>query len=280
MQAPVERRSHGVQVGRRLALGVYAVVILVPLLMVLLGSFRTLPDLFASPFGLPREPTLDNYRRVLGEGELGRAFLNSSIVTACSVTLTLLIALLVSFACTRLPGWQGWALWGFLVLGMSVPAQANMVPQYVLFERLGLLDSLTGLVLINIAVTLPVAVFILGGFLRTVPKELYEAAAIDGAGQWRTLRSIAVPLSLPAVATTGIFLFVMHWNDLLYPLLFVQSQDTRTLPLALLGFQGEFLTEYTLLFTGVVVASTPVVLAYLFLQRYFVAGMTSGAVKA
>jgi raffinose/stachyose/melibiose transport system permease protein len=162
---------------------------------------------------------------------------------------------------------------------MAVPAQANMIPQYVEFDRLGLTNSLVGLVLINVVVTLPIAVFILTGFMKTLPREIYEAAAIDGAGPWRTYRSIAIPLSRPSLAATDIFLFVIHWNELLYPLLFIQQPGKRTLPLALLNFQGEFQTNYPVLFTGVVVASAPLVITYLLLQRYFVAGMTAGSVK-
>jgi len=256
-----------------------AVVVVVPLAVVLLGTVKTLPELFASPFGLPQDPTLDNYRRVLVDGGLGTAFRNSVVVTALSVPLALLLGSLAAFTCARLPGKFGWALFGFLVIGMTVPAQASIVPQYVLFERLGLLNSLAGLVLINVTATLPVAVFILTGFLKALPKELFEAASIDGAGALRSWASIAMPLARPALATTGIFLFVMHWNDLFYPLFFVQSPDKRTLPLALLDFQGEFLVEYTLLFTGIVIASLPVVVSYVFLQRYFIAGFTSGSVR-
>ncbi len=105
--------------------------------------------------------------------------------------------------------------------------------------------------------TLPIAVFIMTGFLKTLPKELFEAAAIDGSGPWRTYRSIVIPVSVPSLSATAIFLFVIHWNDLLYPLLFIQDAAKRTIPVALLSFQGEFLTNYPLLFTGVVVASAP-----------------------
>jgi raffinose/stachyose/melibiose transport system permease protein len=134
-------------------------------------------------------------------------------------------------------------------------------------------------VLINIVVTLPIAVFILTGFLKTIPGEIFEATSIDGSGPWRTYRSVILPLSAPSLAATAIFLFVIHWNDLLYPLLFIQEPGKRTLPVALLSFQGEFLTDYPLLFTGVVVASAPIVVTYVFLQRYFVAGITAGSVK-
>jgi len=269
----------GFTLTRRLILGLYAVVIAVPLTVVLFGTFKTTEQLFTSPFGLPSSASLDNYATVLGEQNLDRALYNSVAVTVASVVTTLFLASLAAYAVARIPGWRGNLMFGFLVLGLTVPAQANMIPQYVLFDRLGLLDSLFGLVLINVVARLPVAVLILGGFMKALPKEFYEASSIDGAGPWRPYRSIALPLSRPAMATTAIFLFVLDWNELLYPLLFIQSAENRTLPLALLSFQGEFLTNYPLLFTGVVIATLPVLVTYLLMQRYFVAGITAGAVK-
>jgi len=269
----------GYQLTRRSLLAIYAIVIVVPAAVALTGTFKTTQELFASPFGLPSSLSLTNYSIVLGEQNLSGAFRNSAVVTLASVALTLFIGSLAAYAVVQIRGWKGALIFGFLVLGMAVPAQANMIPQFVLFDSLGLTNSLTGLVLINIVVTLPIAVFILAGFMRTLPRELFEAAAVDGSGPWRTYRSIVMPLSLPSVAATAIFLFVIHWNELLYPLLFIRDPGKRTLPLALLDFQGEFLTDYPLLFTGVIIASAPIVVAYLFLQRYFVAGMTAGSVK-
>lgn len=267
------------RLGRNAVLAVWALLIVVPLLVVVLGSFKTTAELFESPFGLPSELSTRNYAAVLGEGGLARAFFNSTVVTLSSVVLTLLLASLAAYGIARIPGWKGWLTFGFLVLGMSVPAQANMIPQYVLFNSLGLTNSLVGLVLINIVVTLPIAVFILTGFMKTLPKELYEASSVDGSGPWRTYASVIMPLSLPSLAAAAIFLFVIHWNELLYPLLFINEASKRTIPLTLLNFQGEFLTDYPLLFTGVIIASVPIVLAYVFLQRFFIAGITAGASK-
>ncbi|MEU4563885.1 carbohydrate ABC transporter permease [Actinoplanes sp. NPDC023936] len=264
---------------RRAVLALYALLIAVPLVVIVGGSFKTTPELFASPFGPPSNPTLDNYVTVLTKQDMLRVLGNSLTVVAVSVPVTLLLGSLVAFAVARLPRWPSRILFAIFAIGLAVPAQAVMIPQYVQFDRLGLRDSLTGLILVNIVVTLPIAVFILAGFMRTLPAELYEAAELDGAGPWACYRRIAVPVSYPSLAATAIFLIVMHWNDLLYPLLFIDDPDKRTLPLALLDFQGEYLTEYPLLFTGVVVASLPMVLAYAFLQRHFVAGITAGAVK-
>lgn len=265
--------------GRRALLAVYALLIAVPLAVVVFGSFKTQEQLFANPFLPTLAPKMSNYSAALFDQGIFIALVNSAVITVSSVVLTLIIASLAAYAVARIPGWRGNLIFGFLILGMAIPAQANMIPQRVLFNNLGLLDSRLGLILINITVTLPVATFILGGFMKTLPGSLFEASSIDGAGPWRTFRSIAVPLSAPSIAATTIFLFVIQWNDLLYPLLFIQSPDKKTLPLALLGFQGEFLTNYPLLFTGVIVSSLPIVVAYVFLQRYFVAGITAGATK-
>lgn len=267
------------QIGRRAALAVYSLLIVVPLLVVLTGAFKTTPDLFAAPFSFPTHGTVDNFTKVLGDGGLLRALANSAIVTGCGVVLTLALAATAAYGVSRIPGWRGWLLYGLLVVGMAIPAQANMIPQFVLFNNLGLTDSIVGLILIEIVATLPIAVFIIGGFMRTLPREIFEASSIDGAGPWRTFRSVVVPLSVPSLAATAIFLLVIQWNDLLYPLLFITNPDNRTLPLALLDFQGQYLTDYPVLFAGVIVASVPMVVAYAFLQRFFIAGISAGAVK-
>ena len=264
---------------RRAILLVYAIIIIVPLTIVIFGSFKTNEELFNKPFNLPESFAPTNYQEVLTGGDLAGAFLNSTIVAIVSVPATLFIASLAAYAVSRIPGFLSWLIFGFLILGMAIPAQTNMIALYVLFSQLGLLNSLAGLMLANVVATLPIAVFILTGFMKTLPKELFEASAIDGTGPWRVYRSIVMPLSAPSLAAAGIFLAVIHWNELLYPLLFVQSPDVRTLPLALLSFQGEYQTNYPLLFASVILASAPIVVAYVFLQRYFVAGITAGANK-
>jgi raffinose/stachyose/melibiose transport system permease protein len=266
-------------VGRAIGLTVYALVILVPLTVVIFTAFKTSPQMYASPFGLPLQPTLGNFGELIGDGRLGRNLLNSVVVTSFSVVLTLAFASAAAYGIARLLGWVGVVVFGLFALGLAVPAQVAMIPQYVIIKQLQLTNSLTGLVLINIAVTMPIAVFILTAFFKTLPQELYEAAELDGAGHFRVYRSIALPLSAPSLAAVAIFLVVMHWNDLLYPLLFITDPAKATLPKALLDFKGEYTTNYPVLFAGVLVASAPMIIAYVFLQRYFVAGMTAGATK-
>ena len=264
---------------RRVALGVYALIIAVPLLVVVFGTLKTTQELFAAPLGLPTSPTGANYATVIGNGEIVVALRNSVVVTICVLVITLALASTAAFAFARLRGALAATAYGFVVAGMAIPVQASMVPQFVLFDLLGLTDSLLGLVIVQSVMGLPIAVFILTGFMRTLPRELFEAADLDGASPWRTFRSIVLPLSTPSLAAAAIFLLVISWNDLLYPLLFITDPAKRTLPLTLLNFTGEYLTDYPLLFTGVVLASAPLAVAYVFLQRWFVAGLTAGSVK-
>ncbi|MBZ5200727.1 carbohydrate ABC transporter permease [Planomicrobium chinense] len=265
---------------RRFSLLVYALLILIPLLVVVLTSMKTLRETFSNPLGLPADGiNIDNYVAIFQEQTMAGYFMNSVIVTLFSVTFTLLFAAMIAFGITRLSSWLGNILFTLFTLGMMVPAQVIMVPLYSLMLDLNLTNSLVGLILVNVSTTLPIAVFILTGFMKTLPKELFEASTIDGAGNWQMFTKVAIPLSLPSLSATAIFLFVMHWNDLLYPLLFITDNAYKTLPLALLEFQGQYSTNYPMLFTGVIIASAPMVVAYVFLQRFFVAGMTAGAVK-
>lgn len=271
--------SRAFRARRNASLIAYAVIIVVPILVVVFGSLKSQQGIFSNPLGPPTSPQTSNYSDVWKAG-LPRAFRNSAIVTGSSVFCTVLFASLAGFAVARMRGWRANVLLGFFTLGLAIPAQVSIVQQFALFKDLGLTDSLFGLVVVETAVTLPVAVFILAGFMRTLPGELFEAAIVDGASNWRLYRSIVMPLSLPSVAAVTTFLFVIHWNDLQYPLLFLPTRDDLwTLPRQLVGLRGEYLTNYPVLFAGVLVASTPVVIAYVLLQRWFVAGMTSGAVK-
>lgn len=260
-------------------LTLFAVAILVPLMVVIFTTFKSTSEVFSNILSLPSSWNIENYVSIFVEQPMAKYFMNSVIVTLFSVSITLVLASLVAYSVTRMLGWIGVVVFSLFTVGMMVPAQVNMIPLYQLVYELGLTNSLTGLVLVNTAVTLPVAVFILSGFMKSLPKSLFEAATIDGANEWKMFLQIALPLSVPSMAATAIFLFVMHWNDLLYPLLFITDSDYKTLPLALLEFQGEYATNYPLLFTGVLIASAPMIIAYIFLQRYFVAGITAGSVK-
>lgn len=260
-------------------IAIYALLILIPVVSIFFTTFKSSAEMYQDVLGLPESFDFGNYVSLFIEESMNTYFINSVIVTIFSVSMTLFFASLIAFAITRMIGWIGNVLFGLFALGMMIPAQVNMIPLYQLVFDLGLTNTLTGLIIVNTSVTLPVAVFILTGFMKSLPKSLFEASTIDGASNWQMYTRIAMPLSLPSLSATAIFLFVMVWNDLLYPLLFITNKDYKTLPLALLEFQGEYMTNYPMLFTGVMIASAPMVIAYIFLQRYFIAGMTAGSVK-
>lgn len=268
----------GRAIGNGALLGVLAILVAVPALMVIVNSFKTQGQIISQPLALPTSPTVQGYRSAQ-ELDILRALRNSVMVVLFSVPLSIACSSLAAFAVARLRGWKSTALFAVFALGLAIPAQVIGVQQSALFIDLKLNNSLLGLVLVNIAATLPVAVFILTGFMRTLPTELFEAATIDGASNFRTFRSIAVPLSTPSIAAVSIFLFVIHWNDLFYPYLLISDNSKATLPVAIASFRGEFSTNYPALFAGLAIASGPMVAAYVFLQRWFVAGLTSGAVK-
>jgi raffinose/stachyose/melibiose transport system permease protein len=277
-EKPFRNPVTGRAIGEKAMLGVLALLIAVPALIVLISSFKTQGEIIRSPLSIPTKPSLEGYRSAK-EINILRALRNSALVVAFSVPFTVAFAAMAAFAITRLGGWRSRALFIAFSVGLAIPAQVIGVQQSALFIDLHLNNSFRGLVLINMAATLPVSIFILTGFMRTLPKELFEAATIDGASPWKTFRSVAVPLSMPSIAAVSIFLFVMHWNDLFYPYLLISDPSKATLPVAIAGFRGEFSTNYPGLFAGLAIASAPMIAAYVFAQRWFVAGLTSGAVK-
>jgi raffinose/stachyose/melibiose transport system permease protein len=264
---------------RIVSLTLFAALILIPSLIVVLGSFKTDSEVYNKPLSLPDVWSLDNYKRLLSDSDLDVSFRNSVVVTLLSVIFTLLFASLASFAIARMMTVSGKVLATLFALGLAIPAQINLVPIYYIFRDLGLTNSFLGLVIINVTTTLPISIFILTAFFREISRDMYEASEVDGASPLRIYRSIALPLSRPAMGATAIFLFVINWNDLLWPLLLIQESEKKTLPLAMLAYRGEYFVSFSMLFTAVMVASLPMVIMYLMMQRSFIAGLTAGAVK-
>lgn len=264
---------------RYLSLTIFALLIIVPSAIVVFGSSKTDAEVYNKPLSLPERWNLDNFRFLFEVSNVGRSFLNSVIVTGFSVVITLTLASMCAFAISRMITVTGKILFSLFAVGLAIPGQVNLVPIFILFNDLQLTNKLSGIVLINVVTTLPISVFILTAFFRELPKEMYEASEVDGATPFRVYRSIALPLSRPAMGATAIFLFVITWNELLFPLLLITDTEKRTLPLALLSFRGEFFSNYSMIFTAVMVASIPMVAMYLMMQRSFISGLTAGAVK-
>jgi len=264
---------------KSIVLVMFSLLILLPVAIVVLASFKQMTELFVNPLGWPKTFSFDNYLVMFKEQSIGRYFTNSLIVTLTTIFCILFFSSMLAYAIYRFSGWIAIVIYGLFAAGMMVPPQVNMIPIYKLVADLKLTDSLGGLITVSIAIFMPVAVFILSGFMKSMPKEMIEAAAIDGCGEWQSYFRIVLPLSMSSISASAIFLSVMVWNDLLFPLLLINSESKKTLPLALLQFQGEFMTNFPVIFAGVIIASAPIVIAYIFLQRYFVEGVTAGSVK-
>lgn len=264
---------------RFISLSVFGILIVIPSMIVVFGSFKTTAEVYTRPLSLPQNWTLDNYRYLFEVSNIGRPFINSVIVTFSSVFTTLALASMCAYAISRMITVTGRILFALFTVGLAIPGQVNLVPIFILFNDFHLTNKLFGLVLINVVTTLPISIFILTAFFRELPKEMFEVSQVDGATPWRTYRSIALPLSRPALGATAIFLFVITWNELLFPLLLINDSEKRTLPLTLLSFRGEFFSNDSMIFTALMVASVPMVLMYLFMQKSFIAGLTAGAVK-
>ena len=267
------------KITRLLALTIFALLIIIPTLVVVFGSMKSDLELLTKPLALPTEWTLNNYRKLLDNSEIATSFKNSVVVTSFSVIITLLLASLASFGMSRVINVTGKFLFVLFTAGLAIPAATSIIGIYQLFVSLKLTNTIHGLVIINVASTLPISIFILTAFFRQLPQEIFESASMDGAKPFRLYRSIALPLSIPSMGAVSIFLFVITWNDLLYPLLLISQSDLKTLPLAMLGFRGEYAIEFSMLFTAVMVASLPMVIMYLLMQRAFISGLTAGAVK-
>lgn len=255
-----------------------AAAVLYPLVWMLMSSVKTQAGIFQSPLGVPKNPTMDNYSRALGEGKFMSNLLNSMLVTLPSVFLLVLISLCAAYAFARLRFRGRKVLFYLLLIGVMVPPHAVILPVFQVVFRLGLLNTFTGLILVYMS-WCPVAIFILTTYIRGIPNEMFEAAEIDGAGTMRSLFLIAMPLAKPAIATVSIFFFVWIYNDLLYPLVLLQDPDKATVPIGLLQFQGAYRADWATQNAALVMAMALPVIVYMFFQDKFVRGLTAGALK-
>ncbi len=256
-----------------------AAFMLAPLLLMVLSAFKTNAELFANPFALPETWSTDNIQQVWAGTSFPRYMLNSLLVTGASVLLILITGTMAAYALARYRFRFASVILLLFVAGLMVPLKLAVIPLFLQLDRLGLFDTRTGLILVYTAMGLPSAVFILTGFLRTLPGELEQSARIDGASELRVMLQIMLPLAKPALALAAIQNAVPIWNDFFFPLVLITTDARKTLPQGLTVFMGEFNTDWGVLFAGLTLAAAPIVLLYLLLSRQFIAGMTSGAVK-
>lgn len=282
---PVARRSPGSgqrPVGGVLgsaALWTYAVLALAPLLVMAANSLRTTQDLYSRPLAPPWPVSLDSYRVALTEGGFAAYLGNSFVVTTGAVLLSTAVSTMAAYGLARSRSRLLGVVEAVFLSGLMLPFHLAILPIFYLLDGLGLIDSRLGLTLVYAAAGVPFSVFVLTTFFRQLPIELEEAARIDGAGPWRMFTQIMLPLVRPAVATVVVFRFVPIWNDFLFPLVLLRSDEKYTLPVGLTTFFGEFQTDWSALFAGLVIATVPLVVLFLVATKQIVAGLTAGMSK-
>ena len=255
-----------------------ALIALVPFAWMISTSFKSRGALMSIPIEwIPEEPTLDAYFTVFERFPFLRAIGNSLIIAVCYTLLTLVSASMAAFAFTKIQFKGSGFLLGLYLATMMIPTQVTMIPLFVVMNQIGLINHYSSVILP--AIFRPFAVFLLVQQMRTIPPDYMDAARIDGAGVWRIWRQVTLPLCAPALATLAVTNFMDSWNDYLWPLLMLTDKAKMTLPIALSTLNGQYDTEYNVMMAGSLISMIPIILIYIFAQKYFKHGLMAGGVK-
>ena len=259
-----------------IALG--AVIMIAPFVWLIVASTHTTSEIFSSPPALlPGSHFWDNLTGLLTSTQFGDAIRNSVLVSVIFTVFGILICSAAGYAFAKFSFPGRGIMFGVIIASLALPGQVTLVPLFKIMVELGWLNSYQGLILPNLA--MPFGIFLMRQTMQAVPDELIHAARVDGAGEFRTFFQIVLPTMRPALAALAIFLFLGQWNDFVYPLIIQRTPDAYTLPVALATLHGVQSTDYGQLLTGTLISIVPVLALFLFLQRYFVAGLLAGAVK-
>lgn len=250
-----------------------------PVLYMFMTSLRPLADFFTDvPWLPPTHPTLSNYGDILSN-DFGLYFANTAFVTIISVLLIVVVSLFASYSISRIRNGFTQGVFSLFLVGLAIPLQATIIPIYAMITDLQLYDTLFALILPSVAFGIPLSVLVLVTYIRDIPKELHESMLLDGAGHFRILRSLVVPLSRPAIITVIIYETIQVWNGFLFPLVLTQSASVRVLPLALWSFQGQYTTNVPAILAAVFLSATPIILLYIFGRRQLLGGLVAGFSK-
>ena len=261
-----------------------AAVMLLPLVMSVLASLKPTAEAAASPpTYLPHALSLDSYERLWSYQQGLPTYLVNSLGTALlTIAFTLLLTIPAAYALARFPIPGKEVVFVFLLLALIVPYQALLTPMFLMFAKVGLTNTLVGLAILHTAIQLPFSLYVLRNSLSAVPRELEEAAITDGASSWQVLLRVCIPSATPAIVTVALFAFIMSWNEFLGALVMMSKGSSFTLPLILAAGRTETSlggTDWGMLQAGITISIIPCVLVYLLLQRYYVSGLMTGAVK-
>ena len=261
-----------------LALILGAVITLVPLGWMLSASFMPTGEASTYPPRLlPSSPTLEHYASLFTRLNMGRAFLNSALIALVVTAISLLFNSMAGYAFAKMRFGGRERIFGLLLGALVIPTQIGMLPLFLMFKNLGLVNSYWGVILPTTASIF--GIFLMRQFMQSVPDDLLDAARIDGASEFRIFFQIILPLARPILVTLALFTFMTSWNDFMWPLIVLSSEDKYVLPVALASLVGEHSQDIELMMAGSVVTVIPVLVLFIALQRYYVSGMMVGSVK-
>lgn len=262
-----------------IVLTLYTLYTLYPIFLMLVTSLKNNLEIMKNPAGLPQEWVFDGFITLFQKENFGRYFLNSIFVTGTSVVILLVVTIMLAYVLARYKSRLSNFLYYFFLVGMMVPLRLGLLSLNDLLYKMGLIDNLWGLVLINVAMNIPYSMFLMAGYIKMIPVSLEESAFIDGANTWTILWKIVVPLIKPCIATTLIYNLVPIWNDAFFPLVFISTKENRTLMQAVMLFFGQYSTNWNLVFSALSLAAIPVIIVYIICSKYLIRGMMAGAVK-
>lgn len=254
-------------------------IYLVPIVWVFLVSFKTNKEIFTSPFSLPETIQLGNYIFAWTAGKLGRATFNSFLVCAITLVLSMAVGSMSAFGIGRMKWKLANSMMVYYMLGMMIPVHCVLIPLFTRFAKMGLSNHIFGLVLPYLTFSLPVTIYIMTGFFRSIPNELVESACIDGATIYQIFAQVCLPLSRTGLFVTGLMTFVANWNELLMAMVFISDDNKKTLPVSLSKFVGPYNTNYSQMFAAIIIAIIPTIIVYCAFSNQIVDGLTAGAVK-
>lgn len=252
-----------------------------PFYFMAITGFKERFELFSgkSVFAFPQNPTLENYQDVLTSGTFFNFLLNSTMIVTASVALILLISSMASYVFARIEFKLNRPLFTLIIAGLVIPLHVTLIPVYLLTRSIGLYDKLWALLGPYVAFNLPLSIFILTEFMRQIPRELEEAARIDGSGPMRTFFRIMLPLSKPGLATLAIYNAVILWNEFVFAFVLITSPKNRPLPLAIWQYQGQYSMNIPAIMAVLTLSALPLIVVYILAQERVIKGMMAGALK-
>ncbi|MBU9714312.1 carbohydrate ABC transporter permease [Evansella tamaricis] len=257
-----------------------AIIQVLPLYWLFLFSLKSNQEVFnLPPLALPQDPQWENYARVWTQGNIGQYFFNSVFITASAVILTVLFASLVTFAITRMRWKLNKLVLGLFMVGLMIPVHSTLIPLFNFFLNINLMDHPLAIILTYTAFNLPITIMILLGFYYTLPREIEEAAIMDGCSVHRMFFRIIFPMTAPVVATTAIINMIYNWNEFVFVNTFISSDRFKTLTVGIQNFIGQYSTDWGAIGATLMISILPILIAFILLSNSIVEGITSGSVK-